>query len=393
MPRLKDQEGVWLQRFRDDFSGNREKEEMTDVTLVCKDGSLPAHSLILASVSQQLHKTLANLVEREEDGMICVILPDVTVCEVKPFLDCLYGEKLPGKRPKDIKAVKDVFSLLSGLKMSQDFTETEKETGLHKTASENKDRDARPNMVEDPRSEGKEIQDESDTGEDSKEKSPTKVNIEEPSCKLANKSSKKADKAVEERGNVEEEKKSDGGDVVASREGDVVAPREGDVVASRYLGRQERAERLTAKLESLCEFCRNPVSSHRVTIMVKEKVYIFFFISLRILIFIIISIINILMLILIILKVTSKLVCCMCGSILSNPSSFVKHHKAEVKQRTGIPLPELWSFFCPICRLPLSDHRMQCCHCQENFPTHGALTLHLKTLQVAAFYFYINTEK
>ena len=54
MPRLKDQEGVWLQRFKDDFSDNREKREMTDVTLVCKDGSLPAHSLILASISQQL---------------------------------------------------------------------------------------------------------------------------------------------------------------------------------------------------------------------------------------------------------------------------------------------------------------------------------------------------
>ena len=112
--------------------------------------------------------------------------------------------------------------------------------------------------------------------------------------------------------------------------------------------------------------------------------HIFILISLiilRILISITIYIIIILMLIPI-LKVTSKLVCCMCGAILSNPSSFVKHHKAEVKQRTGIPLPELWSFFCPICRLPLVEHRMQCCHCQENFPTHGALTLHLKTLQV-----------
>ena len=113
-------------------------------------------------------------------------------------------------------------------------------------------------------------------------------------------------------------------------------------------------------------------------------------------IFILISLIILLiiLMLILILKVTSKLVCCMCGSILSNPSSFASHHKAEVKQRTGIPLPELWSFFCPICRLPLSEHRMQCCHCQENFPTHGALTLHLKTLQVDAFFkFYINTEK
>ena len=28
---------------------------------------------------------------------------------------------------------------------------------------------------------------------------------------------------------------------------------------------------------------------------------------------------------------TSKVVCCMCGAVLSHPSAFVKHHRAEVK--------------------------------------------------------------
>ena len=138
---------------------------------------------------------------------------------------------------------------------------------------------------------------------------------------------------------LEEEKIEEGSDVVALRyldppEEEEKGNKEGnDVVASRYLGRQERAERLAAKLESLCQFCRNPVASHRVTIMAKEAV-------------------------------TVKLVCCMCGTVLANPSSFATHHKAEVKQRSGSQLPELWSFLCPICRSPLAEHRMHCCHCQ-----------------------------
>ena len=367
MPRFRDEEGVWLQRFKDDFSGKRERGEMTDVTLVCKDGSLLAHSLILAGISQQLRKILATLLEREDDGgVISVILPDVTVAEVETFLGCLYGEKLPGKKPEEIKAVKDVFSLISGVKVSQDFMEPEKPEKCvlpNEIVSESKERDARPNVLdEDHRSESQEVEDGPDTRGD---QSQMKENIEE-----TKKCSNKSDEAAEDRRNIEEEKKKGGGG--------------GEVIASRYLGRQERAERLAAKLESLCEFCRNPVASHRVTIMVKEKVC-----------FIISSFIQVftLIILILILKVTSKLVCCMCGAILSNPASFVKHHKAEVKQRTGRPLPELWSFFCPICRLPLAEHRMQCCHCQENFPTHGALTLHLKTLQVVFSTLHDKAEK
>ena len=68
-----------------------------------------------------MQKILATLLKREEDGgVICVILTDVTVAEVKAFLGCLYGEQLPGKKPEEIKAVKHVFSLLSGVKVSRD---------------------------------------------------------------------------------------------------------------------------------------------------------------------------------------------------------------------------------------------------------------------------------
>ena len=325
MPRLKDQGGGWLQRFKEEFSANRKRGEMTDVTLVCKDGSLPAHSLVLARISHHLQQTLASVVEKEEEGLASVILPDVTKVEVKTFLDCLYGEKVSGKNSKEIKAVKDIFSLLSGVKVSQDIVETVKEVAPSKTP------EVEPHMkaLEEGEKalEVPEKKDEHDESQIKESIVKTKV--------LLNKS----DGASKERINVEEEKIDEGSGVVALRyldppEEEEKGNKEGnDVVASRYLGRQERAERLAAKLESLCQFCRNPVASHRVTIMAKEAV-------------------------------TRKVVCCMCGTVLANPSSFATHHKAEVKQRSGSQLPELWSFLCPICRSPLAEHRMQCCHCQ-----------------------------
>ena len=66
---------------------------------------------------------------------------------------------------------------------------------------------------------------------------------------------------------VDEDKKMGIGD----KDKDIIVE-EKKVIASRYLGRQERAERLEAKLESQCEFCKCSVASHRVTVMVKEKV-------------------------------------------------------------------------------------------------------------------------
>ena len=66
---------------------------------------------------------------------------------------------------------------------------------------------------------------------------------------------------------VNEDKKMEIGD----KDKDIIVE-ENKVIASRYLGRQERAERLEAKLDSQCEFCKRSVASHRVTVMVKEKV-------------------------------------------------------------------------------------------------------------------------
>ena len=37
-----------------------------------------------------------------------------------------------------------------------------------------------------------------------------------------------------------------------------------------------------------------------------------------------------------------------------------------MKQRAGTK-QNIWSFFCPICRRSVSDHRMQCCHCQVSY--------------------------
>ena len=63
-----------------------------------------------------------DLVEKEEDRVVSVLLPDLAVAEVKVFLGCLYGDELAGKELKDIEAVKDIFMsilVIKGLPSSQ----------------------------------------------------------------------------------------------------------------------------------------------------------------------------------------------------------------------------------------------------------------------------------
>ena len=285
-------DGAWDLKIREDFSRVLESGEMSDVLLVCKDGSLPAHGLVLASISRVLGKALADLVEKEEERVVSVLLPDVAVAEVKVFLNCLYGDELAGKELKDIEAVKDIFALLCGVQAFQDSqsgSSPSEETSRLATEnfdSSKKSKEYKPNMLLD-RSEKEESQsneqkiekDESQTKE-TLDKSDEQTDNGNPSetiaedMKIVEVGVNRDSIVLEEEGGekekditVNEGKKMEIGD----KDKDILVE-EKKVIASRYLGRQERAERLEAKLESQCEFCKCSVASHRVTVMVKEKV-------------------------------------------------------------------------------------------------------------------------
>ena len=283
MPIFKVPDGAWDLNIREDFSRVLESGEMSDVLLVCKDGSLPAHGLVLASISRVLGKALADLVEKEEERVVYVLLPDVAVAEVKVFLGCLYGDELAGKELKDIEAVKDIFALLSGVQAFQDSQsgsspleetsrlatenfDSSKKSEEHKTSQSNEQK------IEIDESQTKENVDKSD--EHKGNGNPSESTVED--MKIVEVGVNRDSIVLEEEGGeeenditVNEDKKMEIGD--KDKDKDIIVE-EKKVIASRYLGRQERAERLEAKLESQCEFCKCSVASHRVSVMVKEKV-------------------------------------------------------------------------------------------------------------------------
>ena len=70
MPRLRDQAGVWLQRFRDDFAQNRERGEMTDVTLVSSDG-LKAEQKALTPDTKFYHSRQKKVMNKHARYNLC----------------------------------------------------------------------------------------------------------------------------------------------------------------------------------------------------------------------------------------------------------------------------------------------------------------------------------
>ena len=281
MPIFKVPDGAWDLNIREDFSRVLESGEMSDVLLVCKDGSLPAHGLVLASISRVLGKALADLVEKEEERVVSVLLPDVPVAEVKVFLNCLYGDELAGKELKDIEAVKDIFALLSGVEAfqySQSGSSPLEETSSlatenfdsAKKSEEHKTSQSNEQKIEMDESQTKENVDKSD--EHKGNGNPSESTVED--MKIVEVGVNRDSIVLEEEGGekekditVNEDKKME----IEDKDKGIILE-EKKVIASRYLGRQERAERLEAKLESQCEFCKCSVASHRVTVMVKEKV-------------------------------------------------------------------------------------------------------------------------
>ena len=76
--------------------------DLTDVTLVCQDGTLPAHAAMLAT----LFRSFGIRFTSREEIPSCIILPDCVTKEVQHDLKKLYlqnREKIPRKYPKRVK--------------------------------------------------------------------------------------------------------------------------------------------------------------------------------------------------------------------------------------------------------------------------------------------------
>ena len=85
----------------------RERATMTDVNIICSDGSVPSHKLFLASLSNHLRDHL-----RSTDEDSCVIMmPDISVDIMTAFLKSVYDGRLP-QDGVTLDAVRDVFRLL-----------------------------------------------------------------------------------------------------------------------------------------------------------------------------------------------------------------------------------------------------------------------------------------
>ena len=60
----------------------------SDVTIVCHDGRIPAHKLVVASISPMLYNSMKNV---EQEERIWIFIPDFSVQELKQYLQCVYS--------------------------------------------------------------------------------------------------------------------------------------------------------------------------------------------------------------------------------------------------------------------------------------------------------------
>ena len=60
----------------------------SDVTIVCSDGRIPAHKLVIASISSMLYEAMKNV---EQEERIWILLPDYSLQEVKNYLKTVYS--------------------------------------------------------------------------------------------------------------------------------------------------------------------------------------------------------------------------------------------------------------------------------------------------------------
>ena len=96
---------VWRRRINEDFWSYQEQQQLTDLVIICDDGDIRTHRIVLASFSDFLKNALR---DSEDEETSSIHLLDISVSDVSIFLKCLYGNRLPDEGTEDLPAVKKV---------------------------------------------------------------------------------------------------------------------------------------------------------------------------------------------------------------------------------------------------------------------------------------------
>lgn len=327
-------EEEWRERMGVAFLACQEKEELTDLEVVCRDGRLAAHRMVLAAFSPFLRRLLQGWGGEEWGEHPSLLLPEVAVEEVREWVRCIYSNTIPQG-----EGVREMCRLLTSPHPGQtDRGEVEREV----TTEE--EQGAVNELVEEGEGERTKCQNgtnlvsevDSDKGKsDTEDENELGDEKEEDLLKELWEIEAKEAEVISTEAGVEEAKESG-----LARE-----------VKSSSFTREDQSQ-LPARVESGCRFCRCP-ASHMVGLLVKKAKAAT-------------------------KGLRSKYVCCSCGTVLASPGALLTHQAKEAAKREGGPP---WAFPCSSCRVAMSEHGLVCCHCGEKFPNPSVLTVHLGTVQ------------
>ena len=93
-----------------------------DLEVVCSDGSLQVHGLVLASIIPSLDVTNLDL------DQVCVLLPEISLDKFTTFLQCLYNTKIREFNQSVKKIISEICSLL-GYNQFDDLTDSPSAAG------------------------------------------------------------------------------------------------------------------------------------------------------------------------------------------------------------------------------------------------------------------------
>ena len=96
---------TWRKDLVEDL--RRQRIMMTDVNIICSDGSVPSHKLFLASLSNHLR----DLLRDSDEEQSVILLPGISSHIMTTFLSSVFNGSLPQKE-KDVEDVRDVARLL-----------------------------------------------------------------------------------------------------------------------------------------------------------------------------------------------------------------------------------------------------------------------------------------
>ena len=314
-----------------DFLACQEREELTDLEVVCRDGRVAAHRLVIASFSPFLRGLLEAGGEEEWGELTSLLLPGVAVGEVRGWVRCVYSNTAP-----ESEGVREVCRLLTA---PHPGYRERGEVGREVQGTTEGEQNEVNEVVEENRGESTKCQVKSNL--------PSEVDADKEESETEDEdeaSDEMEEDLLKELGGIEAKEAE-----VVSKEKEVEGTKENNPVGEAESSCLTRA---VAGVEPSCRFCRSP-AGHRVGLLVRRAKAAT-------------------------KGLRSRYVCCSCGSVLGSPAALLAHQAAEVARGEG---GEPWAFPCSSCKLGMREHGLLCCHCGEKFASPSVLTVHLRTVQ------------